>query len=441
MRIGRININWQKQEKATASYITQVSREPFTPFDADFNAYQPFKKNIKLYQTLRESIPLLGAAIQRKKLLVGGFDIDAEGKESVQKTLDEFKRDVKVNDFQKGLNSFLNENIDNTFLTGMGWGEIVMNRDASIYSLRTLPTEYMGFVREGQERFFGYLTGVGVMKKIENQELITYLTFETRDGKPEGISLLESMPFTAQIYIRMQKSWDNYVMRVGDPTFMIYVKGGEGQKADSVSKISSAIANRLRSLWKDRKSGKVGDVYGGVPYGGDVVVKVLGADAELPDISIPYNDIKEQLISKTGLTPPLLGFSQQHGNYRVTKDQNDLIVGNVKAERDRIQPIVEKILDLFLISQNMAGSKYRLRWHPVNLLDEKEQANAAYFEARANQQKLESLAFAIERGYISEEQVEEMLAEIGYKGLKEDFWNEAYRKRLAKFTYEDIFKE
>ena len=440
MAFKNIFRNFVNVKSAGDSVILQ--NKSGTIFDDALNEYSPFgKNNIAIYRMLREAIPVLGAAVNRIRTLIGEYEIDT-GNDSLNEIVKSFNNEVKVNDFDKGMDTYLSETIDSALVTGMSFSEIVMNR-FDIYSLNTAQTERFGFIKNGDgTKSIGIKSKTGFQLRPLDNYLINYLAFEKWDGNPEGKSLFTGLPFLSQIFIRMQKSWDNFVWRVGDPSFMIYVKGGESQTdANKVTAISKEIAGQMKRLWTKRRMGMVSDVHGGVPYKGEIVIKAIGVDGTLPDIEVPLNSIIEQMVSKTGLTPPLLGIGQQHGNYQVTKDQNDMIVSDTKTRRKRVEnALIKPITDKLLLSLNKPGMQYEVKWKAINLMDEKSEAIARLSNAKAETAEIQNVFMLVDRGVLSESEAKEKFELLGIK-MHSEYWQRMQKDYYAKQIHDSIISE
>ena len=69
--------------------------------------YSPYcEKQLELYKSLREAIPVIDAAISKLVRLIGTFEIKCKDK-SAQKSLDNFLQDVRVNNNSNGIMQFI----------------------------------------------------------------------------------------------------------------------------------------------------------------------------------------------------------------------------------------------------------------------------------------------------------------------------------------------
>ena len=128
------------------------------------------------------------------------------------------------------------------------------------------------------------------------------------------------------------------------------------------------------------QSGKSGSVRDFVAVG-NVDIRVIGADSQIMDSEVPVRQILEQLISRTGIPPFMLGLSWS-STERMSAQQADLMTSELTAVRRTLTPVIEQICDLWL---RMHGRYcyFEVCWEPINLQDAVEEARAALFEAQA----------------------------------------------------------
>lgn len=82
----------------------------------------------QLYTTLRESVPIIDAALCKIIRLIGGFKIVTSSAES-QKIADSFVKNVRTNGEMMGLESFVLCYLDSLLTYGQAVGEIVPDSD------------------------------------------------------------------------------------------------------------------------------------------------------------------------------------------------------------------------------------------------------------------------------------------------------------------------
>ena len=123
---------------------------------------------------------------------------------------------------------------------------------------------------------------------------------------------------------------------------------------------------------------------------GDVDIKVIGADNQILDSEVPVRQILEQLIARTGIPPFMLGLSWS-STERMSSQQADLMTSEITAIRRSLEPVVERICELWLRLHGWGGS-VQVEWADINLQDQVEEARAALYLQQANNLKAEAEA-------------------------------------------------
>ncbi len=407
--------NWFKQEKPNMSGNagTGYIRDEFdSPFAVSFNNYSPQQFNLDLYDIMREAIPILDETVSKLKGLIGSFEIQSENK-TVKETLDIFCKNVQVNYHGYGINEFVNQIADSAIAKGFGVGELIPNIGLSdIYKLKTAKANYFRFVKSGEELVLAQRIPQTMTDNIiTDMENIYYLAFDKRDGYPQGYSLFWSLPFMSEIFVRISSAINNTIWRVGDPTFLITVEGGDGSSIHECNQAASQIKDAIVESMKSRKTGNVRDVYGGVKNA-TINVRTLGTEKDLINLEVPLRTILEQIIAKTSLPPFMFGISWATTE-RMSTHQNDMVVSNTENYRTKIDPILRDIFDKKLIMSNVNNFDYEIVWNPVNLMDEAEQARAHYLEAQAKAKEYERIAQMYLDGIFDEEALRNELVDCG----------------------------
>ncbi len=409
----------QSNENVARRYLGRMRSEYDTPFSELFSTYHIGKINMDLYDGIREAIPLMDVATTKLVRLIGGFRPVCEN-EQTRKELEKFIAGVKVNHLQKGLNSFVSQLADSAIVKGMGYGELVFNESLTdVYKLQNVKANYVEIKsKQGEISLIQHLPGIVAQNVITELDNIFCLSFDNRDGNPQGYSLFYSLPFMSQVFTRIFKSIENAIWRVGDPTFMVIVEGGEGMDTDDSLEVANNIQSQLTESFTARKTGKVQDVYGGTSFGGKVDVKVLGAEGQIMDLEIPTRTVLEQLVTKTEFPPFMFGLYKWTSTERMSTHQNDMIVANIQENRKKLDPIINEILEKFLIVKGLTAHDFGIEWNPVNLMDETEKAKAEYLRAQAAEKIYNRLINMMLDGVIDETQFKDELINRGLLGTK-----------------------
>ena len=163
----------------------------------------PLPQELKLYDALRGSVPVIDAALNKIVRLVGGFTVTCRG--PGQKELDEFVREVPVGGAGKGLEAFLSCYLDNLLTYGNAVGEILLTPDG-----RRVAGLYNGDLQEldirrdegnplGRRIFLRDGSPEG--RAVQENGRILFTALNPRAGEVTGSSLLKGLPFVAGVQI------------------------------------------------------------------------------------------------------------------------------------------------------------------------------------------------------------------------------------------------
>jgi hypothetical protein len=194
---------------------------------------------------------------------------------------------------------------------------------------------------------------------------------------------------------------------MGAPAYQVNWQPPEGfvdPDGTKTRQVMSEIETGFTQAMQTRHdSGLVSDFFAA----GDVRVSVLGADGAQLEFRETYRALTEQIVARTGLPPFMLGLSWA-SRETMSVQQADMLISEVKDFRRELEPMVEKIVDLYLALTGRAGL-YRLRWSEVTLQDLREMAEAAHRRALARKVESDTLAAAVDRGWITSERARDEL--------------------------------
>ena len=210
------------------------------------------------------------------------------------------------------------------------------------------------------------------------QNLIMFTPFNPETDSPYGVSLFRSIPFLTEILLKIYNSIGLNWERAGNIRYAVVYKpqGDIVDKAYAKDR-SEQIAKEWSAAMQSGKNGSVRDFVAV----GNVDIKVIGADSQILDSEVPVRQILEQLISRTGIPPFMLGLNWS-STERMSAQQADLMTSELTALRRTLTPVIEQICDLWL---RMHGRNcgFEVLWEPINLQDAVEEAKAALYGAQA----------------------------------------------------------
>lgn len=340
-----------------------------------------------LYDALRESVPVIDAAIGKLVRLTVGFSAHCANAEA-DRALQEFLTSVPLGGCGCGVHAFLSAYLDALLTYGTAVGEIVVQngRVCGLYNapLQNVELRYAadGFSAE-------VLAGCGVRTPVPYPELLLLSALRPAPNALYGTSLLHGLPFVSGILLKIFRTTGENWDRLGNVRFAVTYK----PQNDAIDRAyAKERAMQVAKAWSEAMQPGAG-VRDFVSVG-DVSVRVIGADCPIPDSEIPVRQMLEQILAKTGLPPFLLGLSWS-STERMSAQQADLLTSELEAYRSLLTPVLLKILRTFLRLSGFADEP-QIEWDDVTLQDEVELARARLYDAQAKQlqRKLEKEATA-----------------------------------------------
>lgn len=370
------------KKKEPPDLAVQMRRGQSHPFGI-LEGYVPLGGgNARLYSAIREALPIVDAAVLKLIRLTGGFRVNCDSQQA-GRDLERFLKTVNVGRNQRGVNAFLDCYLDSMLTFGRAVGEIVPTPGGKDIAAVLCGNIADVEVREGDSPldFSLCVRGLGgEMKPLPYQNLLLFTPMNPEADNPYGVSLLRSMPFLAEtllkIYNTIGINWD----RAGNIRYSVVYKP-QGDVLDRVyaKEQSQQIARQWTEAMQQTKSGSVRDFVAV----GDVEIKVIGADGPILDSEVPVRQILEQIIARTGLPPFMLGLSWS-STERMSSQQADLMTSEITAIRRTVEPVIEKICDLWLKCHGFYCG-YQVEWDDINLQDQVEEAKARLYRVQADQ--------------------------------------------------------
>ena len=341
----------------------------------------------RLYRAIREGVPLVDACIYKIIRLCGGVSAACEDPRA-ERELRLFLERVDAGRGQRGVNAFLDQYLDSMLMFGQAVGEIVPTADgrdvAALLCGRVEDVE----IEEGDGPLDFRLCGRdedGRLRPFPRQQLLLFTPFNPEAGSPYGVSLLRSMPFLTEllgkIYHAIGVNWE----RMGNVRFAVVYRPGSGEwERGMAQERSQQLASEWSRAMESTRSGSVRDFVAV----GDVDIKVIGADNQILDSSVPIRQILEQLVSKTGIPPFMLGLSWS-STERMSTQQADLLTTEMTAIRRSLTPVLERVCGLWLRMHGY-GCGFRVVWDDINLQDLLEEAKAGWYREQTRRLALEN---------------------------------------------------
>ena len=378
---------FKRKDDFAAEATPQIKRGEGQPFSA-LSRYVPLQQGeTKLYRAIREAVPVVDACIGKIVRLCGGVSA-ACGDEEAERGLRAFLEQVDVGRGQRGINAFLDQYLDSMLVFGQAVGEIVPTADSCDVAALLCGRVEDVHIQEGDGPLDFKLCGqdqYGQVKPLPHQNLLLFTPFNPEADSPYGVSLLRSMPFLTEllskIYYAIGVNWE----RMGNVRFAVVYKPGDGEwERGMAQERSRQLASEWSRAMERTRNGCVRDFVAV----GDVDIKVIGADNQILDSSVPIRQILEQLVSKTGIPPFMLGLSWS-STERMSTQQADLLTTEMTAIRRSLTPAVERVCQMWLRMHGY-GCGFRVVWDDINLQDLLEEAKAAWYREQTRKLALEN---------------------------------------------------
>ena len=335
----------------------------------------------ELYASLRESVPLIDAAIGKLVRLTGSFRIASDSAEC-ERTAADFIRRVRVGGSGEGLQAFVYDYLDSLLTYGEAVGEMIPAYDgsgiAALYHARLDDVEIRADGSPLDLTVFRREAGGSVPVKYPQLVLVSLL--RQKAGTVRGTSLLSGLPFVSAIWMRIFQSLKNNWERAGDIRFAVTYKPEGGVFSEDNAKL---IADEWR---KAMRSDSVCDFVSV----GDVSVKVIGAENQMPDCAVPLRAMLEQIVAKLGIPPFLLGLSWS-STERMSEQQSDILTSELEYYRAALEPVIYRVVRTHLLLSG-CNAPFTVEWNDINLQDAVELSTARLNNAQAHKLERETEA-------------------------------------------------
>ncbi len=332
-----------------------------------------FRCERRLYAALKESVPIIDAAIGKIVRLVGSFHVKCTDA-GAEAELERFLRTVQVNACNTGIDSFLAVYLEQLLTYGTAVGEIVPDSSGQIAALYNASLDNVE-LEEGEsplEPVF-YVTGWNGREQVKYPGLILCSTMMNEPGKLYGTSLLRGLPFTGELLGKIFRAVEANWERIGNVRFAVSYKPSESDRS-----FSRERARQIASEWSKAMQSTEPKDFVTV---GDVSIKVIGADNQVPDSQVPVRQLLEQIVAKLSIPPFLLGLSWS-STERMSSQQADILTSELEYFRMCLEGSIRKICSLFL-KLHGKSCDFRIEWEHIDLQDEVELARARLLNAQA----------------------------------------------------------
>lgn len=333
----------------------------------------------RLFEQIRQAVPIVDAAIGKIIRLVGGFTVESSDP-AAQRELDEFCNRVQVGASSVGLPQFLYGYLDDLLTYGNAAGEMVPLRSGDgIGALYNVPLHDL-LVQRGetplQLRFSSYPDSM-TPQPVEHPERILFSALNPGAGEIRGRSLLSGLPFVSSILLSIYQATGQNFDRMGNLRFAVTYQPQGGVDGSYAREIAQDMARQWADTMRD--NGQVKDFIAV----GDVNIRVIGADNQVLDTQVPVRQMLEQIVAKLGLPPFILGLSWSTTE-RMSQQQAEILASELESYRELLNTVILRICRYHLNLKGLGGT-LSVIWKHVSMSDEVEQARAELLRMQAKQ--------------------------------------------------------
>ena len=332
-----------------------------------------------LYHALRQSIPIIDAALQKIVRLTVDFTVTAADSRA-QQLLSRFAAEVPVGASSRGLAAFASQYLDSLLCYGNAVGEMVLDQNREeLLGLYLPPLSHLSFTPGESPLEAVICTGEGQNRRpLPCPELILFTALHPAPGQVTGQSLLCGLPAISRVLLQIYSAIGKNFERMGNLRYAVTYHPTPGDSTDA-----AVVAGEISREWSAAmQAAAAGEIRDFVAVG-DVDIKVIGADNQFIATEVPVRQLLEQIVAKLGLPPFLLGLSWS-STERMSSQQSDLLTGELESYRRLLTPVLVKICGLYLRSQGFAP-EVAVEWYPISLQDEAEEATARLTRAKAEE--------------------------------------------------------
>ncbi len=340
---------------------------------------------ISLYRAIRESIPIVDAALCKIARLIGGFRFRCKSRVA-EEVLNRFAQTVQVGSSSRGLEHFICAYLDSLLTFGNAVGEIVLDDEGKVAGLYNADISDVVLL-PGDDPLSMQVCGrdlSGQPIPPPHPERILFTAFNPPPGKVRGQGILHSVPFVSSVLMKVYSAIGLNFDRIGNIRFAVTYKPGNSDVDRAYAK---ERAEQIAREWSQgMAASRNGDIHDFVTVG-DVDIKVIGADNQILDCNVPAKQMLEQIVAKLSIPPFMLGLSWSTTE-RMSQQQADMLSNELAYYRRLLDPVIMKIAVAVLRTEGFADMP-DIEWDVLNFSDEILAAQTRLYNAQAQKIELE----------------------------------------------------
>jgi SPP1 gp7 family putative phage head morphogenesis protein len=390
--------------------LSQRESNPMGAWSGVIGQWEPRAKSPYLYEALREAIPILDGGINRLVTLDGILTVEGDNDALVQE-IDTWMRNVPVNDLEYGYQAFYAAQGAEHYEQGVGVGEFVYDkRGRDVIGLRVADSKGIAFVRDTDRMRVFYRApladrdlrpdGLGAVEQLlsgtARGDVISglvgygYNELEPRQcvfalHRPEADNPYgTSMPFVAQILLKMENASGRAWERFGDPSFHVHYST-KNRKVDSAEadRRARTIAQDLAKALQGKARGNSVDLSTAAALDDDVKVEIIGANGLVLEIEAPARHMLEQIVAGFGLPGWMLGvtWSQAAG---IGEQQSVIVLQESQTRFELREPQLRRPIEAMLRARGRTWKPgdWNLVQVTPNLMDIQKRAQSEFLNAQ-----------------------------------------------------------
>jgi SPP1 gp7 family putative phage head morphogenesis protein len=397
---------------------------PMGAWSSTFANWQPRSKSPWLLEALREALPILDGGINRLVTLDGIIEVEGANEKLVDE-IREWMRNVPVNDLESGYQAFYASLGAEHYEQGVGVGEFIYDsKGRDVIGLRVADSKGIAFVR-AENRLQVYYRAPGSDHDLRSDGLGTvesilrgtsgtpvsqgatlkgngyveldpaqcvFALHRPEADNPYGTSILRSLPFVAQILLKMENASGRTWERFGDPPFHVhYATKNRKISADDALKRANTIATNLAKALTGKSRGNSVDLATAAAADDEIKLEIIGAQGIALEIEAPARHMLEQIVSAFGLPPWMLGitWSQAAG---IGEQQSVVVLQESQTRFELRKPGLERPIIAMLRARGRTWKPgdWDLVQRLPNLMDEERKARARFLNAQTEMMQNEA---------------------------------------------------
>lgn len=383
---------------------------PWTGALSEWNAREVAPR---LYESLREAIPPLDAAINRLCTLDGILAIEAE-RDALLSEASDWAAAVRVNDLQQGLQALYGGMSNELYEQGHAFAEwslaengrdveavriadakgTYLTRNASgtldVWYLPPAPrrgrqdgTDQVERVLRNSLDGYGQPYAIAAGYRQLDPARLVYAVLNPEADNPYGVSLLRSMEFCARILLTIDAATLQTWRRFGDPCFSVVYKTKRRLDDAALEARRQALAANLGRVMQVKSAGNSADFVQAIGADDELVIEILGGNGQVLEIEQPARHVLEQIVAKTGLPSWMLGFHWSTAE-RLAQRQGEIVLQESKTRFESRRPGLEALIATALRARGVTWrpGEWRLTQVLPSLQDLVAQAQAGFLQAQ-----------------------------------------------------------